>query len=124
VQACFVYAQASGATSIARLIDWAVNGDPDATDKAKQAKEEARAAEREASKIAAQEAIDAAPVASLGLDDEPQVAVKQEAAPTPVQEAAPSLPDVSAMSDDDLAQLAKLVSAEMASRKGKAKKAA
>ena len=121
VQACFVAAQASGATSMPRLVDWAVNGDPDATDKAKDKAAQEKAETAAAARAESIAAIDAAPVAQMGFDDEPAIV------PAPVQElnqqgetGSNSLDQVCAamrrLNDAQLDELARTVIAEITSR--------
>ncbi|MCC5972013.1 MAG: hypothetical protein JJU15_18910 [Pararhodobacter sp.] len=116
VQACFVAAQASGATSISRLIDWAVNGDPDATDKAKDAKEAERMAAKDAARAESLAAINEAPVDQLGFDHIPELAPVQNLNPATDGPAIDCAAIAHALTDDQLAVMARAVAAEMASR--------
>lgn len=118
VQACFVAAQAAGATSVNRLVDWAVNGDPNATDKAKEAKaakEAEAAAEKKAESLAA---IDAAPVDQLGFDEVPEqvqnlnLATDQGQEPRAIDYAA----IVTSLSDDELKAMGAAVMEEITRR--------
>lgn len=121
VQACFHAAQASGATTVKRLEDWARHGDADYTDAAKEraAKEKAEKLEADA---AARRDIDAGSVLNMGFDD--VVAPVQNLNPETVvddlgqEHALGDEPGVYLvnMSDADLAALAQAVADEMARR--------
>lgn len=121
VQACFNAAEASGAGSVLRLVDWAKHGDPEYTAKSKAAKK----AEKEKEKQDAIDAINASianakPLASLDLDTVAKVVEVQNLNPETVteQEKKNTISEqVAGMSDADLASLAKIIRAEMASRK-------
>ncbi|WP_333827548.1 hypothetical protein [Pararhodobacter sp.] len=119
VQACFVAAQAAGASSVNRLVDWAVNGDPDATDKAKAAKEAERMAEKDAARAESLAAINNAPVVQMGFDEVPEPV--QNLNPVMDQDQEPRAIDFVAiaqsLNDEQLAEMAQAIAAEMAARK-------
>jgi uncharacterized protein (UPF0297 family) len=118
VQACFNAAEASGAGSVLRLIDWAKHGDPDYTAKAKATKAAEKAKEK-------QDAIDAIVKAAEGATALPAMSLDTVASVVEVQNLnlepevmKNTIADkVSAMSDEDLAMMGKIIRAEIASRK-------
>ena len=116
VQACFVAAQAAGATSVARLVDWATKGNPNATDEAKEAKEAEKAAEKEAARAESMAAIAAAPVAQMGFDAEPALAPVQNLDRAQEAPAIDYAAIAAGMSDEQLAGMAQAIAAEIAAR--------
>lgn len=113
VQACFNAAEASGAGSVLRLVDWAVNGDPNHKAKLKEQKDAETAQDKEIAAGQETDAIEgASPVEALPLDTLAVAATKSE----PDAKTEGSKFELDTMSDQDLAELAEAVAAQIASR--------
>jgi len=121
VQACFNAAEASGAGSVMRLVDWAKHGDPDHAAKAKaETKRKKEQEKQDAIDAIAAAAAHAKPLASLDLDTVAKVIEVQNLNPETVTEEAKEntiAGQVAEMTDADLKALAKVIAAEMATRK-------
>lgn len=124
IQACFNAAEAAGAGSVLRLVDWAKHGNPNHADDAKAAKKaEAEAKKAEAEDAARAMAEAATPLASMDLDAVAKPIEVQNLNPDTVDaetKAATVAGMVEDLSDTDLAALAEVVAAEMAKREAAA----
>lgn len=117
VQACFQAAEAAGAGSVLRLVDWAKHGDADfAEKKAEGKKAEAEAKKAEAADLAEAMAKAATPLASLGLDAVVVPVEVQNLNLEPEVIENTMVKALGSLTDADLASLAEAVAAEMARR--------
>ena len=117
VAACFQEAVANDAGAVARLVDWAKHGDADYTANIKAQK----AAQQEAEKQEALDAIQNAAESATAVE-QPEVGFIPEIVKVQNLNIEPDVIEntianqVADMSDEDLAQLAEIIRAEMASR--------
>ena len=118
IAACFNAAEANGATSVLKLKDWAQHGNADHAE-AMKAQKAAEAADKkaEAEQVIERDAASSAAINQPELGFVPKVKEVQSLNLEPEQIENTIAAQLATMDDKELAQLAKLVSAERAARK-------